>query len=126
VTGRRSNLGAVPILAAVGAGALTWLGVVVVEPQLAVSGILTRGEIWRLAVFTEAVLVLLGSLSVWISRHLGSRGAREVAAEAVYGDAGTGEEEENDGSGAGPSWVTAFGLWLLMIYAAAWLFIGLR
>jgi len=77
--------------------------VVVAEPGLAISGLMTPQQIWLLAVFTEGVLALLGGLSVWIGTWARSHDAQDIGqdAEAIQ-------------------WVTAFGVFLLTIYSVGW------
>ena len=96
---------------------------------------MSRSEIWRLTVFTEAALVLLVALSVWIGQWAGSRGIRDVAADGPTGEdpgaTGTDREDDGparpvthtdgDGSGAGPAGALRFGVVLLTIYAVGWL-----
>jgi len=123
VSGTGLHAWGTPALAAGGLAGASWIGVWVLEPGLAVSGVMTRAEIWQLTVFTEAVLVLLVALSVWIGRKAGSRGVRDVERDGASG-ALEALEEAGD-SGAGPGWATRFGLTLMTIYAAGWMTTGL-
>jgi hypothetical protein len=100
--------------------------VVMAEPHLAISGVVTRTEIWLLAVFTEGVLALLGGLSGWVREWVGSRGVRDLSP-----DGGTGTPVSVDSTlrskdstlrSTGVTWVTALGICLLAIYSAGWLF----
>lgn len=92
--------------------------VIAVEPRLAISGLVSRTDIWLLAIFTEGVLALLGGLAGWISVWAGSRGIRNVVMDAQAGVWGV--EDTGPGSGGTP-WVTVLGVYLLTIYAVGWL-----
>lgn len=91
--------------------------VAVAEPRLAISGFMTRTEIWLLAVFIEGVLALLGGLAGWIGVWAGSRGVRDVARDA---ESAAGAGEAPAGFDGFPS-VTVVGVCLLTIYAVGWL-----
>jgi hypothetical protein len=89
--------------------------VVVAEPQLASSGLMTRTELWLLAVFVEGVIALLGGLSGWIAGLAGSRGIRDLERRGDEGGSDLSSESN------GVRWVSVLGLCLLTIYSVGWL-----